>query len=138
MLHFPGCTLTPNHNIYESFGFFCPLDSMDSVELIKNEDVLFDWSVPKYLNYTHVNLMDQLEEFFSAIGKVERIQGEVWVCQDGPDCLELGELPSNEAVKFFGRFDLFHWLNKSFLVVLAGNATAARRRRQRYSRLVSS
>lgn len=111
---------------------------MDSVELIKNEDVLFDWSVPKYLNYTHVNLMDQLEEFFSAIGKVERIQGEVWVCQDGPDCLELGELPSNEAVKFFGRFDLFHWLNKSFLVVLAGNATAARRRRQRYSRLVSS
>lgn len=50
-LHFPGCTNTPNN--YESFGFFCPIDELDYVELIETEDVLFDWSVPKYMNYTH-------------------------------------------------------------------------------------
>jgi hypothetical protein len=96
-LHFPGCTLTPNNNIYESFGFFCPIDSLDGVELIKNEDVLFDWSMPMYLNYTHVNIIDRIEEFFKTIGDVERIQGEVFVCEDSPDCLELADLPSNEV-----------------------------------------
>lgn len=101
-LHFPGCTLTPHHNIYESFAFFCPLDSLDdSVELLKNEDVLFDWSMPKYLNYTHVNIMDRIEGFIESLGQVERIQGEVWVCDKGPDCLELGELLSNEVVNSF-------------------------------------
>lgn len=52
ILHFPGCTLTPNNNIYESFGVFYPINSADSIELIKSEDVLFDWSSPLYLNYT--------------------------------------------------------------------------------------
>lgn len=104
-LHFPGCTLTPNHNIYESFGIFCPLDSLDNIELIKGEDVLFDWSIPMYLNYTHVNIMDRIEEFFKTIGNVERIEGEVFVCEDNPDCLELGELPSNEVVNCFGHCD---------------------------------
>lgn len=104
-LHFPGCTLTPNHNIYESFGIFCPLDSLDNIELIKGEDVLFDWSIPMYLNYTHVNIMDRIEEFFKTIGNVERIEGEVFVCEDNPDCLELGELPSNGVVNYFGHCD---------------------------------
>jgi hypothetical protein len=98
-LHFPGCTLTPNNNIYESFGIFCPLDSLDdAVELIKGEDVLFDWSMPMYLNYTHVNIMDRIEEFLATLGHVERIEGEVFVCRDSPDCFELGDLPSNEVV----------------------------------------
>lgn len=66
--------------------------------MIKNEDILFDWTMPMYLNYTHVNIMDRIEEFLQTIGKVERIQGEVFVCKNGPDCVELGELPSNEVV----------------------------------------
>ena len=69
--------------------------------MIKNEDVLFDWSMPMYLNYTPVNIMDRIEEFLMTIGKVERIEGEVYVCKDNPDCLELSELPSNEVVNFF-------------------------------------
>lgn len=97
-LHFPGCTLTPNHNIYESFGIFCPLDSLDGVELIRSEDVLFDWSMPMYLNYTHVNIVDRIEDFFKTIGNVERIEGEVYVCDDHLDDLKLDDLPSNEVV----------------------------------------
>lgn len=105
-LHFPGCTLTPNHNIYESFGVFCSLDtSHDAIELIKAEDVLFDWSMPLYLNYTHVNIMDRVEEFLATIGNVERIEGEVFVCKNSPDCLDLGELPSNEVVRIANRLD---------------------------------
>lgn len=98
-LHFPGCTLTPNNNIYESFAFFCPVDRLELVELIKNEDVLFDWSMPMYLNYTPVKIMDRIEEFLKTIGHVEHIQGEVFVCNDNPDCLDLGELPTNEVVR---------------------------------------
>jgi hypothetical protein len=100
-LHFPGCTLTPNKNLYESFSCFYPIDSLDAIELIKSEDILFDWTMPMYLNYTHVNIMDRIEEFFATVGKVERIEGEVFVCKDNPDCLELGELPSNEVVNSF-------------------------------------
>ncbi|CAO1392397.1 unnamed protein product [Diamesa hyperborea] len=96
-LHFPGCTLTPNHQIYESFGFFCPIDNVELVELIQTEDVLFDWSIPMYLNYTHVNIVDRMEDFIKKIGHIERIQGEVYVCKGNPDCLELGELPSNDV-----------------------------------------
>lgn len=103
-LHFPGCTLTPNNFIYESFGFFCPVDDLDGVELIQTENVLFDWSVRKmYLNYTHVKIVDHMEVFLKTIGDVERIQGDVFVCNpdvfdDTEDCMELGELPSNEVV----------------------------------------
>lgn len=97
-LHFPGCTLTPNRNIYESFGIFCPLDALEGVELIRGEDVLFDWSMPMYLNYTHVNIVDRIQDFFATIGNVKRIEGEVYVCNDNPDDVELSELPPNEVV----------------------------------------
>lgn len=116
-IHFPGCTSTPNN--HESFGFFCPIDELDYVELLETENVLFNWSVPKYLNYTHgmqliesplsinsfivlnlVDIVDRLEKFLKNIGKVERIQGDVFLCKNDPDCLKLGELPSNEAVNF--------------------------------------
>jgi hypothetical protein len=106
-LHFPGCTLTPNNRIYESFGFFCPINSLDYVEMLQSETVLFDMTMPMYLNYTHVNIVDRIEEFFKTIGHVERIQGEVYLCKENPDCLELGELPSNEVVKFVWTLKFF-------------------------------
>lgn len=99
-LHFPGCTLTPNKRIYESFGCFCSLDALDSIELIKGEDIIFDWTMRMYLNYTHVDIMDRIEDFFVTLGNVERIQGEVFVCKENSDVLELGDLPSNEVVNF--------------------------------------
>lgn len=66
--------------------------------MLQSEDVLFDWSMPMYLNYTHVNIVDRLEEFLKTIGHIERIQGEVYLCKENIDRLELGELPSNEVV----------------------------------------
>jgi len=101
-LHFPGCTSTPNNHIYESFGFFCPIDSLDYVEMLQSEDILFDWSMPMYLNYTHELIVDRMEEFFKTIGRIERIQGEVYICKGDIDTLELGELRSNEVVNLFG------------------------------------
>lgn len=101
-LHFPGCTSTPNNHIYESFGFFCPINALDNIEKLRTEDVLLDWSRPMYLNYTHVNIVDRLEEFFNAIGRVERIQGEVYLCGNNVETREIGELPSNEVVNLFG------------------------------------
>jgi len=137
-LHFPGCTLTPNHQLYESFGFFCPVDAVDAVELLQTEDVLFDWSLPYYLNYTHVNLVDRMESFLKSIGDVERIQGEVFVCNDDPDCVELGELPSNEVVKLFGQFGMPSISLADFVQSFdAGNATASFGGRQGHPRLVS-
>lgn len=112
-----------------------------------------------YLNYTHVNIMDRIEEFFRTIGHVERIEGEVnardcsavdddlianssklqvFVCKEDLDCLELGELPSNEVVNSFERFQPSHKLDKRILDVVSGNAAAARGRRQGHSRFVSS
>lgn len=52
--------------------------------------------MPLYLNYTHVNIIERIEEFLTQIGDVEHIQGEVFVCKDKPD-MDLGELPSNEV-----------------------------------------
>ena len=60
-LHIPGCTSTPNN--HESFGFFCPIDELDYVEMIKTEDVLFDWSLPKYLNYVHGEIIHSFSSF---------------------------------------------------------------------------
>lgn len=97
ILHFPGCTLTPNNHIYESFGFFCPIESLENVELMKQEDVLFDWSRPLYLNYTHESIVDRIEDFLSSIGRVDRIQGEVYVCKEENDKFDLGELCADEV-----------------------------------------
>lgn len=52
--------------------------------------------MPLYLNYTHVNIIERIEEYLTSIGNVEHIQGEVFVCKEKPE-LDLGELPSNEV-----------------------------------------
>ncbi len=51
------------------------------MELIKTEDILFDWKKVLYMNYTPVDIVDRISEFFATIGAVERIEGEVHVCQ---------------------------------------------------------
>lgn len=51
--------------------------------------------MPLYLNYTHVNIIERIEEFLTGIGNVEHIQGEVYVCKQKPD-LNLDELDEAE------------------------------------------
>lgn len=52
--------------------------------------------MPLYLNYTHVDIVERIEEFLTGIGKVEHIQGEVYVCKEKPD-LKLDKLSSHEV-----------------------------------------
>lgn len=69
------------------------------MDLIKTEDILFDWSIPKYLNYTHIDIVERICDFFDTIGEVERIEGDVFVCRGIPHCITLDELPSNMVMR---------------------------------------
>ncbi|CAD7082020.1 unnamed protein product [Hermetia illucens] len=96
-LHFPGCTLTPNDNIYESFGIFCPTKNIECVDMLKDEDVLFDWSKPICLNFTHMAIMNQLEPFNIGISSNEGIEGDIYVYNKLSEDLQLEELSSDDV-----------------------------------------
>ncbi|KAK9872624.1 hypothetical protein WA026_018757 [Henosepilachna vigintioctopunctata] len=64
--------------MYESFSVFCPCDQLDNLCLLKEEDVLIDWTKPLYLNFTHALIMEKIEEFYSEIGTLEKLTGEVF------------------------------------------------------------
>ncbi|XP_046658919.1 glycine N-acyltransferase-like protein 2 [Homalodisca vitripennis] len=98
-LHFPGMTQTPNGRLYESFSVFCPLDRLECLELLEKEDVLIDWNQPIFLNFTHSDIMDRLEEFYQNIGTMEKVQGDIYVCSDTPSDQQLAELVPPEEVK---------------------------------------
>uniref|UniRef100_A0A1L8DBI1 N-acetyltransferase domain-containing protein n=1 Tax=Nyssomyia neivai TaxID=330878 RepID=A0A1L8DBI1_9DIPT len=96
-LHFPGCTLTPNNRIYESFGIFCPSSQLGYMELLRKEDILIEWTQPLYLNFTHIAIMDRIEEFYSAQGSIDKLIGDIYISKGPPDRLELESLPSSEV-----------------------------------------
>uniref|UniRef100_A0A1B6MQD7 N-acetyltransferase domain-containing protein n=1 Tax=Graphocephala atropunctata TaxID=36148 RepID=A0A1B6MQD7_9HEMI len=98
-LHFPGMTQTPNGRLYESFSVFCPLDRLECLELLEKEDVLIDWSQPIFLNFTHSDIMDRLEEFYQHIGTMEKVQGDIYVCSETPSDQQLAGLAPPEEVK---------------------------------------
>ena len=58
-----------------------------------NEDVLLDWTKPLYLNFTHIRITDWLESFYENIGTVEKVAGDVYLC-DNPK----GEIPIEKLV----------------------------------------
>lgn len=74
--------LQPNGQLYESFSIFCPLDQLDSLGLLETEDVLIDWSQPIFLNFTHCKIMERLESFYSDRGTIEKVCGDVYVCDE--------------------------------------------------------
>ncbi|KAJ3665334.1 hypothetical protein Zmor_000833 [Zophobas morio] len=82
ILHFPGMTSTPNGKIYESFSVFCPCDQLEYLELLREEDVLIDWTQPIYLNFTHANIMNKIEEFYSDIGTIEKQYGDIYAISE--------------------------------------------------------
>lgn len=91
--------LQPNNRIYESLGIFCPTDKLECLDLVETEDILLDWSDNVYLNFTHIDIMNRIENFYENRGKiVERIRGDIYVCNGSPDQFELCCLPSDEVV----------------------------------------
>ncbi|PSN48797.1 hypothetical protein C0J52_07024, partial [Blattella germanica] len=64
----------PHGRLYESFCVFCPCDQLDDLKLVKEEDILIDWTRPIYLNFTHHLILEYLENFYTeSIGAIEKI-----------------------------------------------------------------
>ncbi|KAJ8985457.1 hypothetical protein NQ317_017089 [Molorchus minor] len=70
--------MEPNGKPNESFGVFCPCDKLQHLDLLAQEDVLIDWTNPIYLNFTHSKILMKIEEFYSSIGTIEKVYGEVY------------------------------------------------------------
>lgn len=71
----------PNGQLYESFGVFCPLDRLECLSLLRDEDVLVDWGKPIFLNFTHESIMERIQEFYKDRGTVDQVCGDVYVCE---------------------------------------------------------
>ncbi|KAI8421552.1 hypothetical protein MSG28_009585 [Choristoneura fumiferana] len=89
-LHFPGCTSTPNKDIFESVTVFCPSERAELVDLLTSEDVLLDLTQPLYLNFTHEAIVNRFERVYEAHDK---ITGDVYSCDTPPVDITAEELP---------------------------------------------
>ncbi|XP_014600062.1 PREDICTED: uncharacterized protein LOC106784730 isoform X1 [Polistes canadensis] len=81
-LHFPGMTLSPHGLLYESVGVFCPNDHLEQLNLLRDEDILIDWSKPLYINFVHIDIANRLVELYKDIGNVDMVTVDVWACED--------------------------------------------------------
>nr|NP_001260047.1 uncharacterized protein Dmel_CG15628, isoform B [Drosophila melanogaster]NP_608861.2 uncharacterized protein Dmel_CG15628, isoform A [Drosophila melanogaster]AAF50978.3 uncharacterized protein Dmel_CG15628, isoform A [Drosophila melanogaster]AAN71444.1 RE58324p [Drosophila melanogaster]AGB92583.1 uncharacterized protein Dmel_CG15628, isoform B [Drosophila melanogaster] len=99
ILHFPGCTLAPHNNIYQTLGIFCPSAHIEHVDMLRTEDVLIDWQKPMYLNFTHIAIMNRLDDFYSKFGVMERLSGDIYVCNKLNADLELEPLPEDAEMR---------------------------------------
>ncbi|CAD1477026.1 unnamed protein product [Heterotrigona itama] len=88
-LHFPGMTLSPHGLMFESVGVFCPNDRLELLTLLRNEDILIDWSKPLYINFIHYDIAEELMRLYEGTGTIERVVGDVFMCED----------PQNESVE---------------------------------------
>ncbi|XP_043671208.1 uncharacterized protein LOC122630606 isoform X2 [Vespula pensylvanica] len=95
-LHFPGMTLSPHGLVYESVGVFCPNDQLEQLYLLRDEDVLIDWSRPLYINFVHINIANKLVEFYKNTGNVDMVIVDVWACED-PLLLDQNEESEEES-----------------------------------------
>ncbi|XP_055386702.1 uncharacterized protein LOC129615482 [Condylostylus longicornis] len=94
-LHFPGCTLTPNNNIYESIAIFCPTSHIQCIDLLEDEN-LIDWKKPLYLNYTHKEIMERVDLFYKKKGTMDLLGGDIYVFKN-INSISTEDLPSNEV-----------------------------------------
>ncbi|KMQ93230.1 glycine n-acyltransferase-like protein [Lasius niger] len=88
-------SLKPNGLVYESVGVFCPNDRLELLRLLREEDVLIDWSRPLYINFVHCGIAEELTRLYEGTGTIETVVGDVCACdvveqeekesQDDPD-----------------------------------------------------
>lgn len=69
----------PKDNIYGSFGIFCPSARLECVDLLETENVLLDWTLQMYLNFTHLGIMNRLDRFYQKYGVMDRLYGDIYV-----------------------------------------------------------
>ncbi|XP_043268788.1 uncharacterized protein [Venturia canescens] len=90
-LHFPGMTLSPHGLQYESFGVFCPGDRLDLLQLLRDEDILIDWTKPLYINFVHCDIANELVKLYEGTGNVEQVLGDVWACEEPENTIQVEE-----------------------------------------------
>ncbi|XP_035719864.1 uncharacterized protein LOC118440643 isoform X1 [Vespa mandarinia] len=95
-LHFPGMTLSPHGLLYESVGVFCPNDELEQLHLLRDEDVLIDWSRPLYINFVHINIANKLVEFYKDTGNVDMVIVDVWACEN-PQLMDQNEQSEEDS-----------------------------------------
>ncbi|XP_012281374.1 uncharacterized protein LOC105700272 [Orussus abietinus] len=95
-LHFPGMTLSPHGLLYESVGVFCPSDRRELVSLLREEDVLLDWSRPLYINFTHHQIVDELALLYEDVGTMDGVLGDVWACEEPEKTTQIEDDPADE------------------------------------------
>lgn len=68
--------------------------------MMRTEDRLIDWQQPMYLNFTHIAIMNRLDAFYSHLGIMERLGGDIYVCNRLiDDELNLDELPTDAEMR---------------------------------------
>ncbi|RLU22478.1 hypothetical protein DMN91_004756 [Ooceraea biroi] len=95
-LHFPGMTLSPHGLLYESVGVFCPKNRLELLRLLREEDILLDWSRPLYINFVHYNIAEELTRLYEGTGMIETVVGDVCACEDFEQDEE-SEEPNDES-----------------------------------------
>lgn len=76
--------LQPKHNVHGSFGVFCPSEKIELIDLLETEDILIDWHLEMYLNFTHIDIMNRIDSFYHRkYGTMERLSGDIYVI-NGP------------------------------------------------------
>ncbi|XP_063701480.1 glycine-N-acyltransferase-like protein 3 [Culicoides brevitarsis] len=96
-LHFPGCTLTPNNELYESFGVFCPTDQLEYLSLLHDEDILIDWNKTIYVNFAQEVVINRLEPFYKNIGSIEQVSAEVFTYDINAVLPDIEKFPQEEV-----------------------------------------
>ncbi|XP_029038230.1 uncharacterized protein LOC114873751 [Osmia bicornis bicornis] len=90
-LHFPGMTLSPHGLLFESVGVFCPNDRLELLKLLREEDILIDWSKPLYINFVHYDIAEELTRLYEGTGTIDTVVGDVYVCKDYETLNNVGE-----------------------------------------------
>lgn len=56
---------------------------------METENILIDWTLEMYLNFTHIGIMDRLNAFYQKFGVMERLHGDIYVAQTPFQQIEL-------------------------------------------------
>lgn len=68
--------------LFESVGVFCSYDRLELLKLLREEDVLIDWSKPLYINFVHYDIAEELTRLYEGTGTIDTVVGDVYVCKD--------------------------------------------------------
>lgn len=59
------------------------------MDLLETEDILIDWKLEMYLNFTHINIMNRINLFYEKMGYMDRLAGDIYTIEKAVDSLEL-------------------------------------------------